>query len=45
MKCIKNCSNEAEYNYIYYSNPAYCRKHKNDKMIYKSQMNIICNIL
>ena len=34
MKCI-NCRNEAEYNYEYYSNPAYCKKHKNEGMVYK----------
>lgn len=40
MKCI-NCSCEAEYNYEYYSNPAYCRKHKNQFMIYKTE-NTCC---
>jgi hypothetical protein len=40
MKCEK-CSNEAEYNYEYFSKPAYCRKHKNHFMIYKTD-NICC---
>ena len=37
------CTNEAEYNYKYYSNPAYCRNHKNKQMVYKKQN--ICMIM
>ena len=44
MKCIiHNCNNIAEYNYNYYSRPAYCVKHKNNKMNIKSEL--ICIIL
>ena len=40
---IDNCNNIAEYNYNYYSRPAYCVKHKNNKMNIKSEL--ICIIL
>lgn len=40
MKCI-NCSNEAEYNYEYYSRAEYCKNHKNSHMIYKTENNCI----
>jgi hypothetical protein len=42
MKCTySKCYNVAEYNYKYYSKPAYCNKHKNDKMVTKSEICII----
>ena len=44
MKCrISDCKNEAEYNYQYYSYPEYCKRHKNNQMIYKNEN--ICVIL
>ena len=43
MKKCKKCSNVAEYDYKYYSNPAYCRKHKNSQMVYKKAN--LCSIL
>jgi len=44
MECmITECKNKPEYNYEYYSNPAYCRKHKNEQMVRKNEN--ICVIL
>jgi hypothetical protein len=43
MKCISDnkCNNIAEYNYEYYSNPAYCSKHKTKQMVRKTEMSCI----
>lgn len=43
MKKCKKCSNVAEYDYKYYSNPSYCRNHKNSQMVYKKAN--LCSIL
>ena len=43
MKCIseEKCYNIAEYNYEYNSNPAYCKKHKNNQMVRKTEISCI----
>ena len=44
MKCIyDDCRNIAEYNYSYYSKPAYCCKHNKSGMVYKNDHG--CKIL
>ncbi len=40
--CIKGCIDNAEYNYKFLYIPAYCEKHKNEKMQNLFKICIIC---
>ena len=44
MRCMENyCTNIAEYNYKYNSNPAYCSKHRKPSMVNKQYYTCIIN--